>query len=59
MADRIDAEGRIKYGEGTADAGEQETPQAANPTVMEKADHKAVKAQRRPSDQRTAVIEDA
>jgi|InoplaCoPM_1038560.scaffolds.fasta_scaffold04898_1 hypothetical protein len=40
MADRIDAEGRIKYGEGTADTSEQETPQAANPTVMEKADHK-------------------
>ena len=40
MADRIDAKGRIEYGEGAADAGEQETPQAANPTVMQKADHK-------------------
>ena len=40
MADRIDAKGRIKYGESTADPGEQETPQTANPTVMEKADHK-------------------
>ena len=40
MADRIDAKGRIEYGEGAADAGEQETPQAADPTIMEEANHK-------------------